>query len=87
MKEMGGKGLLRDDGVGSGGAVTLEDLFRKIETLKVDPHNRLRAQDIARKLWVDTEEGKRLRGKPVKDLRAVLMTRLQAEGVIKKKRK
>lgn len=42
---------------------------------------------IARKLWADTEGGKRLGDKPVKDLRAVLMTRLQAEGVIKKKRK
>ncbi len=87
MKDVGGKGLLRDDGVGSGGAVTLEDLFRKIETLKIDPHNRLRAQDIARKLWDDTEGGKYLSGKPVKDLRAILMRRLQDEGVIKKKRK
>ena len=87
MKEMGGKGLLRDDGVGSGGAVTLEDLYRKIETLQIDPHNRIRAAEIARKLWDDTEGGKRLRGEPVKDLRAILMTRLQAEGVIKKKRR
>ena len=67
-------------GVGSGSAVTLEDLFRKIETLKIDPDNRIRAADIARKLWADTEGGKHLSGKPVKDLRAVLMTRLQAEG-------
>ena len=74
-------------GVGSGSPVTLDDLYRKIETLKIDPHNRLRAQAIARKLWDDTDGGKRLSGKPVKDLRAVLMTRLQAEGVIKKKRK
>ena len=87
MKEMGGKGLLRDDGVGSGGAVTLEDLFRKIETLKIDPDNRIRAAEIARKLWDDTEGGKHLSGKPVKDLRAILMRRLQDEGVIKKKRK
>jgi hypothetical protein len=87
MKQMGGKGLLRDDGVGSGGAVTLEDLYRKIETLQIDPHNRIRAAEIARKLWDDTEGGKRLRGEPVKDLRAILMTRLQAEGVIKKKRR
>ena len=42
---------------------------------------------MARKLWRDTEGGKHLGGAPVKDLRAVLMTRLQAEGVIKKKRK
>ncbi len=86
-KEIGGKGFLENVGVGSGSAVTLNDLYRKIETLKIDPHNRLRAQDIARKLWDDTEGGKRLGGKPVKDLRAVLMTRLQSEGVIKKKRK
>ena len=78
---------MRDVGVGSGGAVTLEDLYRKIETLKIDPQNRIRAHDIARKLWTDTEGGKHLGGKPVKDLRAVLMNRLQAEGVIKKKRK
>jgi len=87
MKQMGGKGLLRDVGVGSGSAVTLADLFRKIETLKIDPHNRIRAAEIARKLWEDTEGGKRLRGEPVKDLRAILMTRLQAEDVIKKKRR
>ena len=86
MKEMGGRGFLEDVGVGSGGAVTLENLFRKIETLDTDPHNRLRAHDIARKLWADTDGGKYLSGKPVKDLRAVLMTRLQAEGVIKKKK-
>ena len=86
MKEMGGKGLLRDDGVGSGGAVTLEDLFRKIETLKIDPHNRLRAQDIARKLWADTEGGKHLKGEPVKDLLGLLMHRLQQEHVIKKRK-
>jgi len=79
--------LWKDEGVGSGSAYTLDDLFRKIETLKIGPHNRLRAQDIARKLWDDTGGGKHLSGKPVKDLRAVLMTRLQAEGVIKKKRK
>ena len=74
-------------GTGSGAAVTLENLYLKIETLKIDPSNRLRAQDIARKLWADTDGGKHLGGAPVKDLRAVLMTRLQAEGVIKKKRK
>ena len=87
IKEVGGKGLFQDMGVGSGSAVTLDDLFRKIETLKVGPQSRLKAQDMARKLWRDTEEGKHLGGKPVKDLRAVLMTRLQAEGVIKKKRR
>ena len=87
MKEVGGKGLVRDMGTGSGATLSLEDLFRKVETLKVDPHNRLRAQDIARKLWADTDGGKHLGGAPVKDLRAVLMTRLQAEGVIRKKRK
>ena len=87
MKEMGGRGFLEDVGVGSGGAVTLEDLFRKIETLKIEPHSRIRAQDIARQLWEDTEGGKHLSGKPVKDLRAILMRRLQDEGVIKKKRK
>ncbi|MFP6857386.1 MAG: hypothetical protein VCA73_08950 [Roseibacillus sp.] len=86
MKEMGGKGLLRAVGVGSGSAVTLEDLFRKIETLDIDPHNRIRAAEIARKLWVDTEEGKRLRGKPVKDLLGLLMHRLQQEHVIKKRK-
>ena len=74
-------------GTGSGAAVTLENLYLKIETLKIDPGNRIRAQDIARKLWADTDGGKHLGGAPVKDLRAVLMTRLQAEGVIKKKRK
>ena len=87
MKQMGGKGLFRDVGVGSGASLSLEDLFRKVETLKVDPHNRLRAQDIARKLWADTDGGKHLGGAPVKDLQAVLMTRLQAEGVIRKKRR
>ena len=87
MKEMGGRGFLEDVGVGSGGAVTLEDLFRKIEALKIEPHSRIRAQDIARQLWEDTEGGKHLSGKPVKDLRAILMRRLQDEGVIKKKRK
>jgi hypothetical protein len=87
VKGVGGNGLFGDVGVGSGSAVTLDDLYRKIETLKIDPHNRIRAQDIARKLWADTEGGKHLSGNPVKDLRAVLMTRLQAEGVIKKKRK
>ena len=87
MKEMGGKGLLEDVGVGPGSAVTLDDLYRKIETLKIDPHKRIRAADIARKLWDDTEGGKYLSGKPVKDLRAILMRRLQDEGVIKKKRK
>ena len=87
MKDVGGKGLLRDDGVGSGSAITLDDLYRKIETLKIDPHKRIRAADIARKLWDDTEGGKYLSGKPVKDLRAILMRRLQDEGVIKKKRK
>ncbi len=87
MKEMGGKGFLEDVGVGPGSAVTLEDLYRKIETLKIHPEDRIRAHDIARQLLADTEGGKRLSGKPVKDLRAVLMTRLQAEGVIKKKRR
>ena len=82
MKEIGGKGLLEDVGVGSGSAVTLEDLFRKIENLKIGPHNRIRAAEIARQLWADTEGGKHLSGKPVKDLRAVLMTRFQGEGVI-----
>jgi len=37
--------------------------------------------------WLFTDGGKHLSGKPVKDLRAVLMTRIQAESVIKKKRK
>ncbi len=46
-----------------------------------------RTAQPAHQLLADTEGGKRLSGKPVKDLRAVLMTRLQAEGVIKKKRK
>ena len=87
MKQMGGKGLVRDMGTGSGASLSLEDLFRKVETLKVDPHNRLRAHDVARKLWKDTEGGKHLGGAPVKDLLAVMMTRLQAEGVIRKKRK
>ena len=87
MKQRGGKGLVRDMGTGSGATLSLEDLFRKVETLKVDPHNRLRAQDIARKLWADTDGGKHLGGAPVKDLRAVLMTRLQAEGVIRKRRR
>ena len=87
MKEMGGKGLLRDDGVGSGSAITLDDLYRKIETLKIDPHKRIRAAQIAPKLWDDTEGGKRLGGKPVKDLQGLLMHRLQQEHVIKKRRK
>jgi len=87
LKEVGGKGLVRDMGTGSGATLSLEDLFRKVETLKVDPQNRLRAHDIARKLWADTEGGKHLGGAPVKDLQAVLMTRLQAEGVIRKKRR
>ncbi len=87
VKGVGGNGLFGDVGAGSGSAVTLDDLYRKIETLKIDPHNRIRAQDIARKLWDDTEGGKHLSGKPVKDLRAILMRRLQDEGVIKKKRK
>ena len=73
-------------GVGSGSAVTLEDLFRKIETLKIDPDNRIRAAEIARKLWDDTEEGKRLNGEPVKDLLGLLMHRLQQEHVIKKRK-
>ena len=46
-----------------------------------------RTAQPAHQLWDDTEGGKRLSGEPVKDLRAVLMTRLQAEGVIKKKRR
>ena len=46
-----------------------------------------RTAQPAHQLLADTEGGKRLSGEPVKDLRAVLMTRLQAEGVIKKKRK
>jgi len=87
MKEIGGKGLSENVGVGPGAGVTLDDLYRKIETLKIDPHERLKAQDIARKLWEDTEGGNYLSGKPVKDLRAILMRRLQDEGVIKKKRK
>jgi hypothetical protein len=87
MKEVGGKGFLEDVGVGPGSAVTLEDLFRKIETLKMTPENRIKSQDIARKLWEDTEGGKYLSGNPVKDLRAILMRRLQNEGVIQKKRK
>ena len=70
-----------------GSAVTLDDLYRKIETLKIDPHKRIRAADIARKLWDDTEGGKRLGGKPVKDLQGLLMHRLQQEHVIKKRRK
>ena len=86
MKDVCGNGLLRDDGVGSGSAVTLDDLYRKIETLKVDPHNRIRAADIARKLWDDTEGGKRLGGEPVKDLQGLLMHRLQQEHVIKKRK-
>ena len=76
---------LRDSG--KTGSQPEMDLYRKIETLKIDPQNRIRAQEIARKLWDDTEGGKCLSGKPVKDLRAVLMIRLQAEGVIRKKRK
>lgn len=87
VEEVGGKGLFQDMGVGSGSAVTLDDLFRKIETLKMHPENRLKANDMARKLWADTKGGKHLGGAPVKDLRAVLMTRLQAEGVIRKKKK
>ena len=87
MEQVSGKVLLEDVGVGSGSGVTMKDLYRKIETLKIDPHNRIRAADIARKLWTDTDDGKHLSGKPVKDLRAVLMTRLQAEGVIRKRRK
>ncbi|MDG2487618.1 MAG: hypothetical protein P8M65_07910 [Roseibacillus sp.] len=79
--------LWKDVGVGPGSAVTLEDLFRKIETLQIPPEKRLRAQNIARKLWVDTDGGKYLSGMPVRDLRAVLMTRPQGEGVIKKRRK
>ena len=86
MKEIGGKGLLRDVGVGPGAGVTLDDLYRKIETLKIDPHERLKAQDIARKLWEDTEGGKHLSGKPVKDLLGLLMHRLQQEHVIKKRK-
>ena len=65
----------------------MEDLYRRIEGLQIDPHNRIKAAEIARKLWSDTDGGKHLGGAPVKDLRAVLMTRLQAEGVIKRKRK
>ena len=38
---------------GLGSAVTLDDLYRKIETLKIDPHNRIRAADIACQLWGD----------------------------------
>tara|TARA_B100001964_G_scaffold136118_1_gene150167 strand:- start:857 stop:1093 length:237 start_codon:yes stop_codon:yes gene_type:complete len=78
---------LEDVGVGLGSAVTLDDLYRKIETLKIDPHNRIRAADIACQLWGAPEGGKHLNGKPVKDPRAVLITRLQGEGVIRKKRK
>ena len=87
LNDLGRTGLGQDMGAGSGAAVTLEDLFRKVETLQTDPHNRLRAAEIARRLWADTDGGKHLGGAPVKDLRAVLMTRLQAEGVIKKRRK
>ena len=87
LNDLGRKGLGQDMGAGSGAAVTLEDLFRRIEGLQVDPHNRIRAAEIARKLWSDTDGGKHLGGAPVKDLRAVLMARLQAEGVIKKKRR
>ncbi len=87
MKEIGGKGFLEYVGAGSGSAVTLKDLYRKIETLKIPPDDRIRAADIARKLWADTEGGKYLGGKPVRDLQAVLMARFQNEGVIKKKRK
>ena len=86
MKERGGKGLLEDVGVGPGSAVTLDDLYRKIETLKIDPDNRIRAAEIARKLWADTEGGKHLSGKPVKDLLGLLMHRLQQEHVIKKRK-
>ena len=87
MEQVSGKVLLKDDGVGSGAGVTLDDLYRKIETLKIDPHKRIRAADIARKLWDDTEGGKRLGGKPVKDLLGLLMHRLQQEHVIKPKRR
>ena len=46
-----------------------------------------RTAQPARQLLADTEGGKRLSGEPVKDLRAVLMRRLQDAGVIKKKRR
>ena len=88
MKQMGGKGLFRDVGVGSGGEVALEHLHTKINGLtNIYAGKRQQAHDIASKLWADTDGGKHLGGAPVKDLRAVLMTRLQAEGVIRKKRK
>ncbi len=80
--------LWKDAGVGPGSACTLNDLFLKIQTLKnLLPEQRCRAHQIARKVWADTDGGKHLSGKPVRDLQAVLMTRLQSEGVIKKKRR
>ncbi len=87
LKENRGGDCFKEVGIGSGSGVTRNDLFRKIETLKTDPHNRIRAQDIARKLWEDTEGGKHLSGKPVKDLQGLLMHRLQKEHVIQKRRK
>ena len=73
---------------GLGSAVTLDDLYRKIETLKIDPDSRLRAAEIARKLWGGTDEGKSFKanGEPVKDLLGLLMHRLQQEHVIKKRK-
>ena len=87
MKEMGGKGLLRDVGVGSGGEVTLDRLHTKINGLtNIYPGKHQQAHDIAHKLWADTEGGKHLKGEPVKDLLGLLMHRLQQEHVIKKRK-
>jgi len=87
LKENRGGDCFKEVGIGSGSGVTRNDLFRKIETLKIDPHNRIRAAEIARRLWKDTEGGKCLSGKPVKDLQGLLMHRLQKEHVIQKRRK
>ena len=87
MKQMGGKGLFRDVGVGSGGKVALEHLHTKINGLtNIYAGKRQQAHDIASKLWADTEGGKHLKGEPVKDLLGLLMHRLQQEHVIKKRK-
>ena len=87
MKQMGGKGLFRDVGVGSGGKVALEHLHTKINGLtNIYAGKRQQAHDVASKLWADTEGGKHLKGEPVKDLLGLLMHRLQQEHVIKKRK-
>ncbi len=89
LKENRGGDCFKEVGIGSGSGVTLNDLFRKIETLQIRPEKRVRAHQIARKLWGDTDEGKSFKanGEPVKDLLGLLMHRLQKEHVIKPKRK